>query len=75
MANKKKVHDYTEEFRKEAVRRADQKGNHNQSRIQLRCCRTGYFHAKNLTIGIGSQALWRQSILNHSGSKVSSRRL
>lgn len=27
MANKKKVHAYTEEFRKEAVRRADQKGN------------------------------------------------
>lgn len=31
MANKKKVHAYTEEFRKEAVRRADQKGNSNQS--------------------------------------------
>ncbi|WP_394223156.1 transposase [Alteromonas gracilis] len=31
MANKKKVHAYTEEFRKEAVRRADQEGNSNQS--------------------------------------------
>ena len=53
MANKKKVHAYTEEFRKEAVRRADQKGNSNQSvaaklgisaqqiynwRRQFKCC-------------------------------------
>jgi hypothetical protein len=29
MASKKKVHAYTEEFRKEAVRRADKKGNSN----------------------------------------------
>lgn len=31
MANKKKVHAYTEELRKEAVRRADKKGNSNLS--------------------------------------------
>lgn len=31
MANKKKVHVYTEEFRKEAVSRADQRGYSNQS--------------------------------------------
>ena len=30
MARKKKVHAYTEEFRKEAVRRADKKGNSNK---------------------------------------------
>ena len=31
MTSKKKVHAYTEEFRREAVRRAEQKGNTNQS--------------------------------------------
>ena len=55
MANKKKVHAYTEELHKEAVRRADQKRNSNQ------ICgrRAGYFRETNLQLAPTVHELWR----------------
>lgn len=60
MASKKKVHAYTEEFRKEAVRRADKKGNTNQSVAE--------------ELGISAQQIynWRRQFKRCGGNQFSS---